>query len=144
MNPEAFAEAFARWTRDCHVGNLEGKQLSLDGKSLRSALDANENCNTHIVHAWLHEQGLLIGQKKTNEKSNEITAIPALLSQIDINGATVTIDVAGCQKHIAGTIRGQGGDYLLAVKNNQPILIQRDCRSISRCPKRWFRIRFEL
>jgi predicted transposase YbfD/YdcC len=122
MNPEAFAEAFAKWTRDCCLSNLAGKQLSLDGKSLRSALDANGNCNTHIVHAWLHEQGLLIGQKKTDEKSNEITAIPALLSQIDINGATVTIDAAGCQKNIVEIIRRQGGDYLLAVKNNQPTL----------------------
>ena len=55
MNPEAFAEAFVRWTLDCHVGKLEGKQLSLDGKSLRRALDANGKCNTHIVHAWVCE-----------------------------------------------------------------------------------------
>lgn len=122
MDPEAFAEAFARWTRDCHVGNLEGKQLSIDGKSLRSALGLNGKCNTHIVHAWVHEQGLLIGQRKTNEKSNEITTIPALLSQLDIKGAVVSIDAAGCQKNIAETIRKLGGHYFLAVKNNQPKL----------------------
>ena len=122
MDSEAFAEAFTRWTRECHVGNLEGKQLSVDGKSLRSALGANGKCNTHIVHAWVHENGLLIGQRKTDEKSNEITAIPALLSQIDIKGAVVSIDAAGCQKNIAETIRKLGGHYFLAVKNNQPTL----------------------
>ena len=122
MNPKAFSDAFYKWVNDEHICGLAGKQINIDGKSLRGARNRNGNCNVHIVHAWVHEHGMLIGQQKTDEKSNEITAIPALLEQIDIKDATVSIDAAGCQKNIVETIRNAGGNYLLAVKGNQPKL----------------------
>lgn len=122
MNPKAFSDAFYKWVNDEHICGLAGKQINIDGKSLRGARNKNGNCNVHIVHAWVHEHGMLIGQQMTDEKSNEITAIPALLKQIDIKEATISIDAAGCQKSIVETIRNAGGNYLLAVKGNQPKL----------------------
>lgn len=128
MNPTAFSTAFYDWVKDVHICELAGKQINVDGKTLRGALNKKGNCNIHIVHAWVHEEGMLIGQLKTDEKSNEITAIPNLLEQIDIRGATVSIDAAGCQKNIVKTIRKAGGDYLLAVKGNQPKLYDETVR----------------
>lgn len=122
MNPAAFSNAFYAWIQDVHISKLAGKQINIDGKSLRGALGRKGNCNIHIVHAWVHEVGLLIGQLKTDEKSNEITAIPTLLEQFDIKGATISIDAAGCQKTIVKTIVKAEGNYLLAVKENQPKL----------------------
>ncbi len=78
----------------------------------------------HLVSAWASEQGIALGQIATEEKSNEITAIPDLIDQIDIQGAVVTIDAMGCQKEIAKKIKRGGGDYVLAVKDNQPTLHQ--------------------
>ena len=119
MNPDAFAKAFYTWAKERDLTDLEGKQICLDGKSLRGALNKKGKCNVHIVHAYVHENGLLIGQQKTEEKSNEITAIPILLEQLDIQGATISIDAAGCQKNIVGTIRRGGGHYVIALKKNQ-------------------------
>ncbi len=122
MNPKAFSDAFYKWIRDECISGLAGKQINIDGKSLRGARNEQGNCNVHIVHAWVHEHGMLIGQQLTDEKSNEITAIPALLEQLDIKDATISIDAAGCQKNIVEIIRNAGGNYLLAVKANQPKL----------------------
>ncbi len=122
MDSQSFSNAFFKWVKDKHICSLAGKQINIDGKSLRGARNRKGNCNIHIVHAWVHERGMLIGQLKTDEKSNEITAIPALLKQIDIEDATISIDAAGCQKNIVKTIRNAGGNYLLAVKGNQPKL----------------------
>jgi len=122
MDSQSFSDAFFKWVKDEHICSLAGKQINIDGKSLRGARNRKGNCNIHIVHAWVHERGMLIGQLKTDEKSNEITAIPALLKQIDIEDATISIDAAGCQKNIVKTIRNAGGNYLLAVKGNQPKL----------------------
>ena len=122
MNPVAFSNAFSDWVKDVHIGDLAGQQINIDGKSLRGALNKKGNRNVHIVHAWAHEKGMLIGQHKTDEKSNEISAIPSLLEQIDIKGATISIDAAGCQKTIAKTIVKNEGNYLLAVKENRPNL----------------------
>ena len=122
VNPQSFSDAFYKWVKDEHICGLAGKQINIDGKSLRGARNRKGNCNIHIVHAWVHEHGMLIGQLKTDEKSKEITAIPALLEQIDIEDATISIDAAGCQKNIVETIRKAGGNYLLAVKGNQPKL----------------------
>ncbi len=76
----------------------------------------------HLVSAWASEHGLALGQVATGQKSNEITAIPELIDRIDVKGAVVTIDAIGCQKEIAGKIVAQKGDYVLAVKDNQPKL----------------------
>jgi len=72
-----------------------------------------------MVSAWASESGLVLGQVKTEEKSNEITAIPQLLRALSVKGCLVTIDAMGCQKAIAKQIIDQGGDYLLALKGNQ-------------------------
>ena len=76
----------------------------------------------HIVTAWASEEGIALGQVATEEKSNEITAIPLLLEQIDLTDALVTIDAMGCQKEIAHDIVEGGGDFVIAVKDNQPTL----------------------
>lgn len=78
----------------------------------------------HLVSAWVSTHGLSLGQVATAEKSNEITAIPELIERIDVKGAIVTIDAMGCQKQIAAQIIKAGGDYVLAVKDNQPALHQ--------------------
>jgi predicted transposase YbfD/YdcC len=77
-----------------------------------------------MVSAWASENKLSLGQVVVNEKSNEITAIPELLGLLDVSGAVVTIDAMGCQREIAGLIREGGGDYVLAVKQNQPTLYE--------------------
>jgi predicted transposase YbfD/YdcC len=103
----------------------EGPTIAIDGKSLRRSHDGKNGLGPlHLVSAWASEYGLTLGQVATEEKSNEITAIPELLEQIDVKGAVVTIDAMGCQKEIAAKIVAQEGDYVLAVKDNQPKLHQ--------------------
>ena len=77
-----------------------------------------------VSAAWASENGVTLAQVRTDEKSNEITAIPELLRLLDVSGALVSIDAAGCQKDIAAQIVAGGGDYLLAVKDNQPRLFE--------------------
>jgi predicted transposase YbfD/YdcC len=99
------------------------KHIAVDGKTSRRSFDtARERPALHTVSAWLSDEGLVLGQIKTEDKSNEITAIPELLRVIDLRGATVTIDAMGCQTAIAKTIVEGKGNYLLAVKDNQPAL----------------------
>src|ERR1035441_5485612 len=76
-----------------------------------------------MVSAWAEGNGLVLGQRKVDDKSNEITAIPKLLNALALSGTVVTIDAIGCQKSIAGQIVQQGADYVLAVKDNQPHLL---------------------
>lgn len=76
----------------------------------------------HIVSAWASEHGIVLGQVATEEKSNEITAIPLLLKQIELKKAVITIDAMGCQKDIARDIVAGGGDFVIAVEDNQPKL----------------------
>jgi predicted transposase YbfD/YdcC len=99
--------------------------VAIDGKSLRRSHDRGRGLGPlHLVSAWATERGITLGQLATEEKSNEITAIPELLEQINVRGAIVTIDAAGCQKNIANDIVEGGGDYLLALKGNQGTLHQ--------------------
>lgn len=126
LNPEAFSLAFRAWV-DLLTLRLqaEGRHIAIDGKtSRRSADTANGRPAIHTVSAWLCDAGLVLGQRKTGEKSNEIVAIPELLRVLDLKGATITIDAIGCQTEIAKTITEGGGDYLIAVKDNQPTLRQ--------------------
>ena len=103
--------------------NLAGKHIAVDGKtSRRSADKTNDRPAVHTLSAWLSDEGLVLAQVKTADKSNEITAIPELLKTLDLRGATVTIDALGCQTEIARTIVEGSGNYLLAVKENQPAL----------------------
>lgn len=115
-DPRALNRAFINWVRlvadtiDCRE-----KKIAIDGKTIRGA----KNNPVHYVSGYDCSRGLLLGQVKTEEKSNEIKAIPELLKVIDISGATVTIDAMGCQKSIAADIRERNGHYIIALKGNQ-------------------------
>jgi len=127
LKPEAFRECFQRWIAECLTDSADGshRTIAIDGKTMRRSHDRAGGLGPlHLVSAWASEQGIALGQIATEEKSNEITAIPELIDQIDIQGAVVTIDAMGCQKEIAKKIKGGGGDYVLAVKDNQPKLYQ--------------------
>jgi len=118
IGPEQFQRCFTGWVRSI-CGELEGV-VAIDGKTLRRSHDRRSNKSAiHMVSAFASENGLVIGQVKTNEKSNEITAIPELLEKLVLHGCIVTIDAMGCQKAIAEKITERGGDYLLALKGNQ-------------------------
>jgi predicted transposase YbfD/YdcC len=122
LNPASLAEAFRRWTLSLATTTSE-KLIAIDGKTLRRSFKrAGDNAFVHMVSAWSQANRVVLGQVKTEEKSNEITAIPVLLDLIEIKGALVTIDAAGTQTAIAAKIVEKGGDYFLAVKGNQPKL----------------------
>lgn len=96
------------------------RHIAIDGKTLRRSHDRRRGLGPlHLVSAWAVECGVSLGQLATEEKSNEITAIPQLLEQVELKGSVVTIDAAGCQKEIAAKIIQGGGDYCLALKGNQ-------------------------
>jgi predicted transposase YbfD/YdcC len=121
LNPAAFARAFGRWM----AAACEGTGLvpiALDGKSVRGSKKATATGCLHLVSAWATENRLTLGQVSVPDGSNEIAVIPELLAMLELAGAIVTLDAAGCQQAIAKQIRDQGGDYLLAVKGNQPTL----------------------
>lgn len=118
LDPGELEEAFARWVRTL-VGRLDGV-VAIDGKTARRSHDrASDKGALHVVSAWASEAGLALGQVATDQKSNEITAIPELLGMLDIKGSLVTIDAMGCQRKIAQNILDAGADYLLSVKGNQ-------------------------
>lgn len=124
LHPESFSEMFIAWMDLLRLRfEATGKHIAVDGKTSRRSFDrAKGQSAVHTVSAWLSDAGLVLGQYKTAAKSNEITAIPELLRIIDIQDATITIDAMGCQTAIAQVIVENGGDYILAVKENQPTL----------------------
>jgi len=123
LRPEAFQTCFQSWIASLIHEEEGARMIAIDGKTLRRSHDQREGLGPlHLVSAWAGDHGLALGQVATEEKSNEITAIPALLDRIDVQGAVVTIDAMGCQKDIAQKIVDGGGDYVLAVKDNQPTL----------------------
>jgi predicted transposase YbfD/YdcC len=124
LDPTAFSAVFAAWSTWLRIRlGASTPHIAIDGKTSRRTHDnANEIPALHTVSAWASEAGLVIAQCKTDTKSNEITAIPELLRILDLRRATVTIDAMGCQREIAQTIIAGEGDYLLAVKDNQPTL----------------------
>jgi predicted transposase YbfD/YdcC len=122
LDCNALAQAFRRWTMVMATSSKE-KLIAIDGKTLRHSFKkAGDSAFVHMVSAWSVSNGVVLGQVKTSEKSNETTAIPTLLDLIDVKHALVTIDAAGTQTAIADKIVDKGGDYLLAVKANQPTL----------------------
>ena len=126
LKPEAFQSCFQSWMMSL-VGEVEDTRptIAIDGKTMRRSHDRSRGLGPlHLVSAWASEHGLALGQVATEEKSNEITAIPELIDRIDVKGAIVTIDAMGCQKAIAQRIVDAKGDYVLAVKDNQPKLHQ--------------------
>jgi predicted transposase YbfD/YdcC len=122
LDAKRFEACFLGWMQQLCPA-LQGQLVSIDGKSVRGSHDAGVGM-VHLVSAWHHDAGLVLGQIRTAAKSNEITAIPELLDALDLRGTTVTIDAAGCQRAIAEKIIEKKADYLLAVKNNQPTLAQ--------------------
>jgi predicted transposase YbfD/YdcC len=119
LDPHAFHAAFLAWV-DSVATLLPGDVIAIDGKTLRRTFDtASQKAAIHMVSAWATTQGLCLGQVKTDAKSNEITAIPALLDVLALAGRIVSIDAMGCQPAIARRIRDRGGDYVLSLKGNQ-------------------------
>jgi predicted transposase YbfD/YdcC len=122
LDPAAFRDCFLAWMQAV-VGASRGKLVALDGKTLRHSFDtAKGKSALHLVSAWACDNHLLLGQQAVSDKSNEITAFPELLKLLDLQGALVTIDAMGCQKALAEKITARGGDYVLALKDNQPTL----------------------
>lgn len=117
IDPDAFLACFVKWVQGICPA-LAGDTVAIDGKALRRALDEGAAI-PYIVSAWASESGLVLGQVKVDEKSNEITAVPELLEALDLEGCTVTLDAMGCQKDIAAGIVGKRADYVLALKGNQ-------------------------
>lgn len=124
INPEEFEKSFMEWVKTIHE-LTQGQVIALDGKQLRGSKDSETGKNAiYMVSAWASENQLVLGQRKVDDKSNEITAIPKLLKMLDITGCIVTIDAIGTQTKIAKTITENKGDYLLAVKENQGHLFE--------------------
>jgi predicted transposase YbfD/YdcC len=119
LDAEQFQQCFLAWIQA--IGQvMEGEVVALDGKTLRRSHDRGSGKEAiHIVSAWAARNQLVLGQRKVDDKSNEITAIPELLKLLDLQGCTVTIDAMGCQTAIAEQIVAQGADYVLALKDNQ-------------------------
>ena len=120
IDPVEFERCFRSWVASV-CQKTKGEIISIDGKTARGSAQAGKN-PIHMVSAWAHEQQLVLGQMATDQKSNEITAVPALLEMLDIAGCIVTADAMSCQKAITERIIERGGDYVLGLKDNQPTL----------------------
>jgi len=119
INPTQFHECFAEWVETIRE-SISNEIIAVDGKSIRGSKDDSKGKRaTHVVSAWAHENRLVLGQIATDEKSNEITAIPRLLEMLELSGCIVTIDAMGCQKQIAKQIVEAKADYVLGLKGNQ-------------------------
>ena len=119
LHPEQLQESFLSWVRAVSRVS-QGEVIAIDGKTVRRSYDEGKNKGAiHMISAWASQNRLVLGQRKVDDKSNEITAIPELLKVLDLNGCIVTIDAMGTQKAIAKQIVAQGGDYVLALKGNQ-------------------------
>lgn len=128
LNPKQFESCFVRWMG--HVCPALGDQIvAIDGKTVRGSRNADQRA-IHLVSAYGAGLGMVLGQVRTADKSNEITAIPELLDALLLKGAIVTIDAMGCQREIAKRIVGAGADYVLAVKENQGMLYERIRRAL--------------
>ena len=125
LRPGAFQACFGKWVEHLQSGNEDASEASrpaiaIDGKALCQSFDKRRNLGPlFVVSAWSVSNGISLGQLAIPEKTSEITAIPELIDHINVQGAIVTIDAAGCQKNIAQSIVDHGGDYVLALKGNQ-------------------------
>jgi predicted transposase YbfD/YdcC len=121
LDRKAFAACFGKWMGElCEATGL--RPIAVDGKAVRSAPGDTFSGCLHLVSAWATENGVALGQEAVADGSHEIAAVPELLRVLDLVGALVTLDAAGCQKATLSQVREQGGDYLVAVKGNQPAL----------------------
>jgi len=124
LDPLPFQACFLRWMQAVAAATA-GEVVAIDGKALRRSFDKGTAKRAiHMVSAWATANGVVLGQRKVDAKSNEITAIPELLDLLALKGCIVTIDAMGCQGTIAQKIVEQGADYVLALKGNQPTLEQ--------------------
>jgi predicted transposase YbfD/YdcC len=121
LNPKQFEACFIRWMSGL-CPTLAGQVIAIDGKTVRGSHQRGQRA-IHLVSAYGSGLGVVLGQVRTADKSNEITAIPELLDSLLLKGAIVTIDAMGCQQAIARQIVKAGADYVLAVKGNQPSLL---------------------
>jgi len=122
IRPEEFEKCFLEWVRAAFQ-NIAPQIIAIDGKTLRHSYDRSSNkAAIHMVSAWATENRLVLGQVKTEEKSNEITAIPELLRVLALKGCIVTIDAMGCQREIVKQIVEQQADYVISLKGNQGTL----------------------
>ena len=121
IDPDAFEAGFTAWVGSL-VANFEREVVAIEGKTIRRSFDhGREQSPLHVVSAWASEQGLVLGQRCVDGKSNEITAIPELLDQLALENSIVTLDAMGCQTAIAEKILARGGDYLLTLKGNHSL-----------------------
>jgi len=119
IDPAEFEACFLRWVQSA-MDVTDGQVVAVDGKTLRRSHDHRRGkAAIHMVSAWAQQNRLVLGQLKVDDKSNEITAIPALLQVLEIAGCIVTIDAIGTQTEVAQTIIAKDADYNLAVKKNQ-------------------------
>lgn len=123
IDPKQFERCFINWVKE--LASLNDKEVvSIDGKTIRGAKSKGKKSPYHILSAWSSEQNIVLGQVKTDEKSNEIKAIPELLKALCLNNTVIPIDAMGCQESIAKDIIDKEADYILAVKENQKQLHQ--------------------
>src|SRR5690606_20249086 len=123
-SPEKFQTLFIGWLHELlNIKTEAENQVAIDGKSSKLMASKN-NTMLHLLNAYLVDKQCILGQVKTEDKSNEITAIPMLLEILELKGAIVSIDAMGCQKNIAEKIIEKQADYFLAVKQNQKILYE--------------------
>src|SRR5215213_6021356 len=121
INPRKLQEAFLVWVRSV-AEVADGEVIAIDGKQARGARTADGKEGLRMVSAWACEQRLVLGQLKTAEKSNEITAVPLLLELLELKGCIVTVDAMGCQTAVAAQIIKQGAAYVLSVKCTQGLM----------------------
>jgi len=122
LDPEELEKGFVAWVSS--IAKLTaGEVVAIDGKALCGTRERGTKAIVHMVSAWAEGNGLVLGQRKVDEKSNEITAIPKLLDALALSGTVVTIDAMGCQRSIAAKIVAKQADYILAVKDNQGSLL---------------------
>jgi len=123
LDPAEMEKGFVAWVSS--IARLTaGEVVAIDGKTLCGTRETGKKQLVHMVSAWAEGNGLVLGQRKVDEKSNEITAIPKLLNALELAGTVVTIDAMGCQREIAGLIVEKKADYVLAVKENQGLLAE--------------------
>jgi predicted transposase YbfD/YdcC len=122
LEPAELEKGFVAWVRA--IAQLTaGEVVAIDGKALKGTRKAGAKGIVHLVSAWANSNNLVLGQRKVDDKSNEITAIPKLLAALELSGTVVTIDAMGCQRSIARQIIDKKADYILAVKDNQQLLL---------------------
>jgi predicted transposase YbfD/YdcC len=122
LDPQELEKGFVAWVTS--IARLTaGEVVAIDGKALKGTRKTGNKALVHLVSAWANSNNLVLAQRKVDDKSNEITAIPKLLQALELSGTVVTIDAMGCQKSIAQKIVDKKADYILAVKENQPHLL---------------------